>query len=83
MAAPTLDRNRPHGTVYGDPDGRIYQQGDNYFRGDGSLWTEPVKAEAEAEAPAKPALTKKKAAPAPDPAPAVVDDQIDAQMGAA
>jgi hypothetical protein len=83
MAAPTFDRNRPHGTVFGDPEGRIYHQGDHFFRGDGTLWTEQATAQPDADEPAKPVSTKKKTAAAADPAPAAVDAQLDAQMGAA
>lgn len=82
MAAPSLDRSRPFGTVSGDSEGRIYAQGEHFFHADGTLWSPPASAEAAPEAPAKVA-TKKKGAPAADPATAAVDDQLDAQMGAA
>lgn len=84
MAAATLDRKRPFGAVIGDTEGRNFEQDGNFFRGDGTLWTEPARA-GEANPPDTPALAKpaaKKAKPA-DPAPAAVDAQLDAQMGAA
>jgi hypothetical protein len=80
MAA-TFDRSRPYGSVFGDLEGRMYEQDGQFFRGDGSLWTPPATADA-VDAPAAKATPKasaKKAAA--DPAPATVDAQLDAQMG--
>jgi hypothetical protein len=33
-----LDKTKPHGTVFGDNQGRVYEQDGKYFRGNGSLW---------------------------------------------
>lgn len=83
MAAATLDRKRPFGAVIGDTEGRNFEQDGQFFRGDGSLWTEPART-GEVNAPDAPVLAKPaKKAKAADPAPAAVDEQLDAQMGAA
>jgi hypothetical protein len=49
MAA--LDRNKPYALVYGDGEGRHFQQDGVYFGADGSPWTAP----GETPAPTKPA----------------------------
>ena len=33
-----LDKSKPYGTVFGDNQGRVFDQDGEYFRGDGSLW---------------------------------------------
>lgn len=77
MAAPTLDRKRPFGTISGDSQGRCFEQDNKFFMADGSVWVEPDEAPPEAppdEAPtAKPALAKKGKAGG---------TQLDAQLGA-
>lgn len=82
-----LDKSKPHFTVFGDDNGRAFEQDGKFFNGDGTLWTEP---EGEGEATAKPAVARKvaakKPAAAPKAAPAVkseaeqqVDDQLSGQ----
>lgn len=74
--ATTFDRKKPFGTIYNDDQGRMYEQDGNFFRGDGSLWTDPEAADAP-----KPATGKKTASkPAAGESPAA-DDQINAQLG--
>jgi hypothetical protein len=82
MAAPTLNRARPFGTISGDEFGRMYEQDHQFFMGDGSLWSEPERAPVPEllpdEAP-KPAPKKAKAAAEP----LAQDAQLDAQLGEA
>lgn len=87
MAAPTLNRARPFGTISGDEYGRMYEQDHMFFMADGSKWIEPdpVPVAAalpadEAPAPAKPAAKKGKPAAAE---PLAQDAQLDAQLGSA
>lgn len=83
MAAPTLNRSRPFGSITGDPLGRMYEQDNLFFMGDGSVYVEAVEPEIlphETPAP-KPAAKKGKAATAAE-TPAQ-DAQLDAQLGAA
>jgi hypothetical protein len=35
-----LDREQPYGTIYGDEQGRAFEQEGVYFRGDGTVWDE-------------------------------------------
>lgn len=66
MAAVTLDRTRPYGSITGDLLGRAFEQDHQYFNADGSLWVAPpeppeiLPTEPEPE-PAKPAARKGKA----------------------
>ena len=41
-----LDKSKPYGTISGDTEGRIYEQDNTFFHGDGTEWTPPAKAEA-------------------------------------
>lgn len=76
-----LDRSKPFATVFGDDQGRIYEQGGQYFRGDGSLWTDAAPAKGEAAAAKAPA--SKRAAIKPEPAvPATPAGEQDAQLAA-
>lgn len=75
-----LDRSRPYAAVIGDDQGRMFEQGGQYFRGDGSPW-EPSGASAPAAAKAAPASKRAKVEEAP--APAGADDQLAAQLGGA
>lgn len=84
MAAATLNRKLPFGSISGDPLGRMYEQDHLYFMADGSAWVAPPEpAEIVAEAavvPVKPAAKKGKAVPHE---PLAQDAQLNAQMGAA
>lgn len=46
----TLDRQKPFGEIYGDSEGKRYEQDGEYFRGDGSLWGPPSPPAPEPEA---------------------------------
>jgi hypothetical protein len=69
-----LDRSRDHASVYGDDQGRMWEQDGKHFNGDGSPWRDP---------------SGRKAAPAAAPAPAAeaaalgstaADDQLSQQL---
>lgn len=56
MSTLKLDRAKPHAQIFGDIEGRHYEQDNRYFRGDGSLWVDPnapKKQESKAEAAAR------------------------------
>lgn len=76
----TLDRSRPFGTIFGDDAGRMFEQDGQYFRGDGSRWSDPAAPAPVADKPATPA---KKAGTKPAAPVADVDAQLAAQLGGA
>lgn len=49
----SLDRSQPHGQIFGDEDGRMWEQGGRYFNADGSPWRERGKAPSSSPAPVK------------------------------
>ncbi len=72
MSTKKLDKTQPFATIYGDTEGRVYEQDSLYFRGDGTLWVDPAAPKG------KPNVT-----PAPTPAPTPKpDDQLSQQLGA-
>ena len=78
--AKTLDRSKPHGIVWGDDQGRAYEQDGVFFTATGDLWQPPP--EAGDDLPAAPTKRKAAAAPAAEPAAAgEVDSELAAQMG--
>lgn len=82
--ATKLNRNFPYGAISGDTQGRCYEQDHQFFRGDGSLWVEPVPEVVADTAPAVPAAAKKgkaAAAAAVDALP--LDSQLKAQLSGA
>jgi hypothetical protein len=52
----TFDKQKPHGTVHGDTEGRVYVQDNVYYDGEGREW-QPPKPEPE---DVKPEAPKKK-----------------------
>lgn len=79
--AKTLDRSKPHGTVWGDDQGRSFEQDGQFFTANGELWQPPP--EPGDDLPVAPP-TKRKAAAAPAAEPAAtgeVDSELAAQMG--
>lgn len=40
----SFDKSKPHGTIFGDAQGRVYEQNGIHYRGDGSVW-EPTEDE--------------------------------------
>lgn len=66
MAA-QFDRNKPHATIYNDPEGRFFYQDNQFFTAEGKLWAAPVQEDAAPPAPA----AKSKKTPA---------SQLDAQL---
>lgn len=63
-----LDKSKPFAQVYGDDQGRAFEQDGAFFRGDGSPWGTSGKA--------KPAAAASPAAPAP----AAPSDQLTQQL---
>lgn len=59
-----LDKSKPYGTIYGDQEGRAFEQDGKYFESSGKPWAPEKPAE---KAPAKPAAK---------PVDAVVEDQL-------
>lgn len=89
MSKITLDKSKDYATVYGDDKGRVYQQGDHHFRGDGSLWRDPDVKETAAEKKAREeaeAAADKRAADEAEAAKKAAgaggaDDQLTKQLG--
>ena len=86
MSALKLDKSKPFGQIFGDLEGRHYDQGGRYFGSDGSLWVDPnapkkketaaeiaAREKAEADEAARLAAEAKKAAGG--------DDQLSQQLG--
>ncbi len=60
-----LDKSKPYATIFGEADGRVYEQGGHHFNGDGSLWVEPsVDANPELAPVSKKSQAKRDAKPA-------------------
>lgn len=78
----TLDRSKPHGAIYGDPHGRMFEQDGVFFTGGGDLWmpTEGVESVESVEAASQPAAKPKKPAAKAAPAPEGVDSQLAEQL---
>lgn len=90
MSASKLNRNEPFADIFGDTEGRRFEQGGRFFRPDGSLWRDAKKkesaeekaareaqeqADAEAEAAAEAAAAAAAAAASTD-----VDAQLSQQL---
>lgn len=61
-----LDRSQPHGQIFGDDQGRIWEQGGRYFHGDGSPWKPLGERTTEAKASRATAPSASAALPAND-----------------
>ena len=49
MSKNKLYKTKPYGHVFGDTEGRVFDQDMRYFRGDGTLWRDPEAKESAAE----------------------------------
>lgn len=60
-----LDKSKPYGIVSGCDQGRVYEQDNVFFNGDGTEWADPDAQAVKAQHPAvvKSAASKKPAAP--------------------
>lgn len=77
--AVTFDPNAPHGVIFGDPYGRMYEQGGVFFNGSGELWL-PTEGLDESVVAAEPAAKPKKPAKPAAPAADGVDAELAAQL---
>lgn len=58
MSKHTLNRNEPHATIFGDDQGRHFEQDGKFFTQDGKLWRDPAHKETAEEKKAREAQEK-------------------------
>lgn len=83
MAVKKLDKSKPHGHIFGDDQGRIYEQDGAFFNGDGTPWRDPAKKEGAAERAAREKAEAEAAAAEAErlKAEGGADDQLSKQLG--
>lgn len=86
MPANKLNRNEPFGQIYGDADGRHFEQDGAFYTQDGKLWRDPKAKESAADRAAREKAEAEEAQRLADEeaarkAAAGGDDQLNAQLG--